>query len=82
MRNEPSAGKREVNGDRVGSCIPQCAIVRPELTQPGHVLDVEPLVGRRYLSTRHFRFPKAAARISASRTGVGFHRPPLTTNRL
>ena len=35
-----------------------------------------------HLSTGHFCFPKAAARISASRAGVGFHRPPVTTNRL
>ena len=35
-----------------------------------------------HLSTGHFCFPKAAARIFASITGVGFHRPPLTTNRL
>ena len=34
------------------------------------------------LSTGHCCFPKATARISASRAGVGFHRPPLTTNRL
>ena len=37
---------------------------------------------REILSTGHFCFPKAAARISASRAGVGLHRPPRTTNRL
>lgn len=77
MRSElqQENGEREAIVSR--PLLRQCVIARL-----GPVPCVEPLVRRHYLSTGHFCFPKTAARISASRTGVGFHRPPLTTNRL